>query len=156
MRSSTSRSSCTSARGPARPAGSRPILGVGGLLFQDGRVLLVKRAAPPAKGLWSIPGGKLRVGEALADGVAREVREETGLSVRVGALVEVFERLPTADCDAHFVVLDYLCEMTGGVLRAGDDADEAAWHSMDDLGRLHLTPGAVAVIRKGWRMQVGP
>ena len=136
-------------------AARTPILGVGGLVFDQGQVLLVKRGAHPAKGAWSIPGGKLRLGEAIADGVARELLEETGLIVKVGELVAVYERLPRPGAfsgDAHYVVLDYICEATGGLLRAGDDADEACWFPIRDLGELHLTPGAASVIRKGQRM----
>ena len=139
-------------------AGRRPILGVGGLVFDQGQILLVKRGAHPARGAWSIPGGKLRSGESLVAGVARELLEETGLIVEVGELVAVYERLPRPGAfgdDAHYVVLDYLCEATGGLLRAGDDADEAAWFPIRDLGELHLTPGAASVIRKGYRMVTG-
>ena len=99
----------------------RPILGVGGVLFDGERVLLVKRGAHPAKGYWSIPGGKLVVGETLAEAVEREMLEETGLRVRAGALVEVYERLPRPGAGGvadHYVVLDYLCEATGGLLQA--------------------------------------
>ena len=127
-------------------------------MFERGRVLLVKRGASPSKGLWSIPGGKLRPGETLAEGVAREMLEETGLTVRVGALVDVYERLPRpggSAGDAHYVVLDYLCEATGGLLRAGDDAAEAAWFPVGRLDGMHLTSGAIPVIRKGLRMMAG-
>ena len=136
----------------------RPILGVGGLVFDRDRVLLVKRGSHPAKGYWSIPGGKLRDGETLAEAVGRELFEETGLRVRVGALVDVYERLPRPGAggdDAHFVVLDYLCEATGGLLRAGDDADAVRWFALDRLDGLHLTPGAAEVVRKGHRMKAG-
>ncbi len=125
-------------------------------MFDRGRVLLVKRGAHPAKGYWSIPGGKLRGGETLAEAVERELFEETGLRVQVGALVEVYERLPRPGAggdDAHFVVLDYLCEATGGLLRAGDDADEARWFSVEALEGLHLTAGAAGVVRKGLRVK---
>lgn len=139
-------------------AARRPILGVGGLVFDQGQILLVKRGGHPARGAWSIPGGKLLSGESLADGVARELLEETGLIVEVGELVAVYERLPRPGAfgdDAHYVVLDYLCEATGGLLRAGDDAAEAGWFPIRDLGELHLTPGAAAVIRKGHWMVGG-
>ena len=139
------------------PAGyRRPILGVGGLVFDRDRVLLVKRGAHPAKGYWSIPGGKVRGGETLAEAVERELLEETGLRVRVGPLVEVYERLPRPGAgggEAHFVVLDYLCEAVGGLLRAGDDADAAQWFAADELDGLHLTPGAADVVRKGLRIK---
>lgn len=137
------------------PEGPSPILGVGGLLFAGRHVLLVKRAAAPARGLWSIPGGKLCWGESLARGVEREMLEETGLRVRAGELVAVYERLPgPADAPGagHYVVLDYLCETVGGLLRAGDDAADARWFALGALDDLPLTQGAAAVIRKGHRM----
>ncbi|MDE0125203.1 MAG: NUDIX hydrolase [Bryobacterales bacterium] len=145
-----------SSLGAKQQFGSRPILGVGGLVFDNGRVLLVRRGVAPAKGYWSIPGGKLRMGETLTEGVERELFEETGLHVRVGALVEVYERLPRrVGTGAHYVVLDYLCEVTGGSLRAGDDAEEAQWLPVDGLGGLPLTPGAAEVIQKAHRMAAG-
>lgn len=127
-------------------------------MFDGDRVLLVKRAAYPAKGYWSIPGGKLREGESLAEAVERELLEETGLRVRAGGLVEVYERLPrpgAGGAEAHFVVLDYLCEAVGGLLRAGDDADAVRWCAVDGLEGLLLTPGAADVIRKAFRMKAG-
>ena len=85
--------------------------------------------------------------------------EETGLIVEVGRFVAVYERLPRPGAigdDAHYVVLDYICKATGGLLRAGDDADEARWFPIRDLATLHLTPGAAAVIRKGHGLATGP
>lgn len=138
--------------------GGRPILGVGGVLFDGGRVLLVKRGGYPAKGYWSIPGGKLAVGETLAEAVEREMQEETGLRVRARALVEVYERLPRPGAGGgadHYVVLDYLCEPKGGLLRAGDDAADVGWFAVTELDTLHLTPGAAPVIEKAFRMAGG-
>lgn len=146
------------ARGDTPEERARPILGVGGVLFDGGRVLLVKRGAHPAKGYWSIPGGKLAAGERLAEAVEREMLEETGLRVRALDLIEVYERLPrpgaggTAD---HYVVLDYLCEPRGGLLRAGDDAAAVGWFDVTELDTLHLTPGAAPVIEKAFRMAGG-
>lgn len=133
----------------------RPTLGVGGIVLDGRRVLLVKRGSHPAKGYWSIPGGKLRHGESLSEGVSREMLEETGLRVRVGELVEVYERLPrpgAGGSDAHFVVLDFLCEAVGGLLRAGDDAERVGWFPVDELEAVHLTAGAAPVVRKAFRM----
>lgn len=136
-----------------------PVIGVGGLVFDRGNVLLVKRGSHPAKGYWSIPGGKVAHGESLAEAVEREMLEETGLRVRVGPLVEIYERLPrrgAGGMDGHFVVLDYLCEATGGLLRAGDDAAEAGWFAVSELSELHMTPGALPVVEKGYAMAGGP
>lgn len=127
-------------------------------MFNGGRVLLVQRGSRPAKGLWSIPGGKVRRGETLAEAVRREMLEETGMRVSAGRLVAVYERLPEPECEGserHFVVLDYLCDAVGGRLRAGDDAAKADWFALEDLAHLPLTPGAEEVIRKGLRMASG-
>src|SRR5271157_6089426 len=117
----------------------RPVVGVGGVVIENGRALLVRRGSEPLKGQWSIPGGTLELGETLVQGVVREVLEETGFEVRVLDLIEVFERIfpPDLPTDGpigamarrpryHFVVLDYLCERTGGKLRAGSDVSDVA------------------------------
>src|SRR5436190_23233135 len=97
-----------------------PVVAVGAIVFDArGRVLLVERALPPGAGLWSVPGGKLETDETLAQAVAREVREETGLEVEVGTLACVVERIGE---DHHFVILDYMARVIGGTLAAGDDA----------------------------------
>jgi 8-oxo-dGTP diphosphatase len=105
---------------------SPPRVGVGAAVVDvsegEPRVLVVRRARPPLLGAWSLPGGRLEAGESLADAVAREVFEESGLIVRVGPLVEVVELI---EPPYHYVILDYACERTGGDLRPGDDASEA-------------------------------
>ena len=135
---------------------AKPVLGVGGVAFQDDRVLLVQRGAEPLRGYWSIPGGKVEPGESVVDTVARELREETGLEVQVTDLVEVFERITRADDGAvedHYVILDYLCEVTGGKLQAGDDATDARWFSLDEIDHEKVTRGAPRVIRKALAMR---
>jgi len=114
-------------------------------------VLLVKRGAPPLKDHWSIPGGKVELGEGLRAAVERETLEETGLVVTAGTLVEIFERVRRDSSDVveyHYVLMDYLCEITGGELQAGDDAADARWYSMDEMNDLLMTEGTVEVIRK--------
>src|ERR1051326_4131775 len=116
-----------------------PIVAVGAFVFDpDGRVLLIERARDPGKGLWTVPGGRLEPRETLAQAVAREVREETGLVVEVGALACVVERM--AD-DYHFVILDYLARVIGGTLGAATDAAAARWISEPELATLALTDG---------------
>lgn len=133
----------------------RPIVGVGGVVISDGRVLLVRRAGPPLQGRWSIPGGILEVGETLIEGVRRELAEETGIDVRVRTLVEVFERI---DRDAsgrlqyHFVVMDYLCEAARGTARAGSDVTEVAWAAPGELEKYALTEIASRVILKAFEL----
>jgi 8-oxo-dGTP diphosphatase len=129
----------------------RPIVGVGAVIIAEDRVLLVKRAHEPLKGEWSLPGGAVEVGEMLHDAVVREVREETGLDVQVGPVVEVLDRVHrTADgrVEYHFVVIDYLCTLTGGTLANNSDAADARWVPVDELTPFALTPLAAAVIAK--------
>jgi ADP-ribose pyrophosphatase YjhB (NUDIX family) len=131
----------------------RPILGVGAVVIDGGSVLLVERAHEPLKGEWSLPGGAVDVGETVLDAVHREVREETGLEVAVGPLVEVVNRI-THDAEGrveyHFVILDYACRPTGGTLTPASDAAAAQWATRDDLGRFGLTAIACAVIEKAF------
>ena len=130
---------------------SSPVAGVGGILLDGDRVLLVRRGRPPQQGLWSIPGGAVELGESLAEAVAREVREETGLEVRAVELVEVFERVlrdGEGRVEYHYVLMDYFCEIEGGTLQAGDDAAEARWTPLDRLYELPVTAGTPAVIWK--------
>jgi 8-oxo-dGTP diphosphatase len=123
-----------------------PIVGVAAIVYdRDGRVLLIERGRPPAAGSWSVPGGKLHAGETLAQGVAREVREETGLVVEVGALACAIERIGD---DAHYVILDYVARVIGGTLAAGDDARAVRWASPDDLAALPLTEGLLDVLAR--------
>jgi mutator protein MutT len=130
----------------------RPIVGVGAVIVDAGRVLLVRRGQEPLKGQWSLPGGAVEVGETLAAALAREVREETGLDVRVGPVVEVLDRIHR-DADGrieyHYVLIDYLCWPLGTVApAAATDADDACWIDADDLERFALPREAMHVVRK--------
>jgi len=140
----------------------RPIVGVGGLVIDDGRVLLVRRGTEPLKGEWSIPGGTLELGEALEEGVARELLEECGLEVRVLELIEVFDRIYFDHSGNvagrrekprfHYVIADFLCERTGGVLVAGSDVTEVAFASEEELAKYRLTETATRIVRKAFAM----
>jgi 8-oxo-dGTP diphosphatase len=122
----------------------RPWLGVGAVILDGVRVLLVRRANEPFQNWWSLPGGVVETGELLKDAVRREMREETGLEVEPLHIIEVFESIrPTH----HFVVVDFLCRIVGGTLCAGSDAPVAQWFLIAQLP-AHLTPGAAEVIAK--------
>lgn len=135
-----------------------PIAGVGAAIVRDGpqgepQVLLVRRAQEPLKGQWSLPGGAVELGETLEAAVCREVLEETGLVVETVDVVEAFDRL-SRDSDGriryHYVLIDFLCRVTGGTLSCASDALEARWAG--PAGLDGLTPKTVDVIRKAWRM----
>jgi ADP-ribose pyrophosphatase YjhB (NUDIX family) len=148
-----------------------PVLGVGAVVLDGARVLLVKRANPPMQGEWSLPGGALELGETLHAGCIREVQEETGLRVEVVSLIELLDRIVFADpekpaaldCENripaddkevrvryHYVLADYYCRVNGGHLKADSDAAEAAWVELDRLERGFppIADFTLAVIRK--------
>jgi 8-oxo-dGTP diphosphatase len=129
----------------------RPIVAVGAVILDGARVLLVKRANEPLQGQWSLPGGAVEIGETLDAALAREVREETGLEVDVGSVVEVLDRV-RHDADGrveyHYVIIDYVCRMRGGEAERGSDADDVAWVDVADLERYGVSGKAIAVIRK--------
>jgi 8-oxo-dGTP diphosphatase len=147
----------------------RPIVGVGGVVIENGRALLIRRGTEPLRGQWSIPGGTLELGETLSEGVARELVEETGLEVSVLEMIEVFERInfghgadetwTTAEERRrprfHFVIVDYLCERISGELLAGGDVTDVAWAGEEELEKYGLTPTATRVIRKAFSMARG-
>src|SRR5579863_1865 len=133
-----------------------PLVGVGAVVVEQGRVLLVQRGTEPAKGKWSVPGGLIDVGESLREAVAREVREETGLLVEPLELIELLDRIHR-DGDRvhyHYVIADYLCRVVGGTLLAASDADavrwveRAEWNSHSALG---IEPITARVIEAGWQ-----
>lgn len=142
-------------RADTRQYPQRPIVGVGAVIVEAGKVLLVKRRYEPLAGRWSIPGGTLEIGETLEAGVAREMLEETGLEIEVGPVIEVFDRI-ILDTDRrvryHFVLVDYLCRPIGGDLQAGSDVDDAVLVEPDALDAYDLTEKARAVIARALEM----
>jgi len=133
-----------------------PLVGVGAIVVDEGRVLLVRRGSEPLKGHWTLPGGVLEVGETLVEGVVREAREETGLLVEPIELVELLERIHREERRVryHYVIADYLCRVTSGELRAASDADAVRWVERDEWkshGALVLDPITARVIEKGWQ-----
>lgn len=137
-----------------------PIVGVGAVVVDAGRVLLVQRGREPLKGKWSLPGGMLEVGESLHEGVVREVEEETGLKVEPIELIELLDRIvrdETAGGERirfHYVIADYLCRVIGGALKAASDAEAVRWvesAEWNSHGVLTLDPITVRVIEAGWQ-----
>jgi ADP-ribose pyrophosphatase YjhB (NUDIX family) len=127
----------------------RPVLGVGALIFDEDRILLVERGQPPLAGYWSLPGGGVESGERLEDAIVREVREETGLRVKPDTIATVFERIIPDDqnrCEYHYVLIDFYCNVEGGDLQPGDDSSNAAWFDLSDLANVRLTEGTREVV----------
>ena len=144
----------------------KPIVGVGGVVIEERRALLIRRGSEPLLGQWSIPGGTLELGETLVEGTRRELMEETGLAVRVLDLIEIFERINfgrgadetwTTLAERrrprfHFVIADYLCERISGHPVAGGDVTDVAWAAEGELDKFGLTPTATRVIRKAFSL----
>ncbi len=134
----------------AREYPETPLIGVGAIIIENGRVVLVKRGHPPLAGEWSIPGGVLEVGELLKEAAIREANEETGLSVEPGEILGVFDRLIRAAgrVQYHYVLIDFLCRRVAGELKPGSDAAEVRWFAPDELPSLNLAADTAEVIRK--------
>ena len=131
-----------------------PLLGVGALIFKSDRILMAQRGKQPLMGLWSLPGGLVEAGELLDHAIRREVREETGLEIRPLGVLEIFERIMRDAGGApeyHYVLVDYICQVTGGTLCADDDVSSVEWVRRRDLKDLPITEGTLAVIEKGFR-----
>lgn len=129
-----------------------PCVGVGSVIIDSGRVLLGKRRHPPSAGEWSIPGGRLEVGETVRQAAVREAREETGLLVEPQELLGVFERIvrdPAGKVRYHYVLIDFLCRQVGGAMCAASDAAEVRWFTPAEVETLLLPKDTAEVIRLG-------
>ena len=130
---------------------SVPRVGVGAIVLDGGRVLLVRRGQPPLAGRWSLPGGMLELGETTAEAARREVAEECGLQIRVGELAGILDRV-VRDAEGrvryHWVLVDYVATVESGELCAASDADEAQWVEVDEVERLETTDGLLDMIRR--------
>jgi ADP-ribose pyrophosphatase YjhB (NUDIX family) len=135
-----------------------PLVGVGAVVVDDNRVLLIRRGQPPLLGEWSLPGGVLECGETLREAVAREAREETGLLVEMGEMLGVYERVIRDDVKRvryHYVLIDFLCRAVGGDLKAGSDAADVRWFTREELPALNLAYDANDVVLKGLALRSG-
>lgn len=125
------------------------------MVIRDGRALLIRRGSPPLQGAWSIPGGTLDLGESIPEGIRRELKEETGIDVRVLDLIEVFDRIfrdASGKVQFHFVIVDYLCEFVGGETHADSDVTDTAWVLENELQKYSLTEAATRVIRNAFAL----
>ncbi|MGD0238344.1 MAG: NUDIX hydrolase [Syntrophorhabdales bacterium] len=131
-----------------------PLVGVGGVVIYRDRALLIRRGSEPLKGEWSIPGGMLELGEELAAGVERELKEETGLEVEPLECILVFDRIMREGerVKYHYVIVDYLCRRKRGRLRPASDVVDARWVRRGDLPQYHLTDMATALILQAFEM----
>jgi len=121
---------------------NNPLVGVGAIIIRDGKILLEKRKHDPGKGKWSIPGGLVELGEGIEQTVIREVKEEANLDVEEPEHIDVVDNLQVdakGRIKYHYVIVDFFVKLKGGMLKAGSDADELRWVSLDDVEKYDLT-----------------
>lgn len=135
---------------------SAPLVGTAAAVFNaHGDILLVRRGRPPRAGQWGLPGGLLELGEQLAEGACREVREECGIEIAIGGIAGVFEPITldeTGRIEYHYVVVDFWAAWVSGDAAASDDAAAVAWVSMADLDDYHLPTDSRQVIETAHRL----
>ncbi|MGH2732251.1 MAG: NUDIX hydrolase, partial [Actinomycetota bacterium] len=123
----------------------QPAVGVGAVAVRDRAILLIERGQPPSKGLWSLPGGRVECGETMVEALRREVEEETGLKIEVGAIAGVVERIYPEE-GFHYVIVDYFATVVSGTLRAGGEVTGARWAPLEEMGQLPLVPGLLEAL----------
>jgi 8-oxo-dGTP diphosphatase len=134
-----------------------PFVGVGAIIIENGRVLLIKRGHAPLLGEWSIPGGVLELGELLREAAVREAREETGLTVEAGELLGVYDRVLRDESGRtmhHYVLVDFLCRRIAGNIVAADDAVDVGWFTREEFEKLGLATETAEVIRLGFEKAI--
>jgi ADP-ribose pyrophosphatase YjhB (NUDIX family) len=134
---------------------NQPLIGIGGIVFLEERVLLVKRKNPPGQGIWSIPGGLVKLGESLEGALKRELKEETTLKISVEKIVEVVERIcpdSKGKIKYHYVIIDFLCSLLRGEAKAQSDALALRWQSVKELDKLSISKELEDIIKKAYRL----
>jgi len=134
-----------------------PVVGVGGVVVRDGRVLLIRRGKPPLYGRWVVPGGTVELGETLEEALVREMEEETSLRVEPIEVLTVFDRIERDGERVvyHYVIVDYLCRWLSGEAKAGSDALDVAWATPEQLAGYDLPPKALEVVQDAFRRGAG-
>jgi len=126
-------------------------MAVGAIVVKDGRVLLARRGKEPSYGVWSVPGGAVRLGEGLKAAAAREIREECGLEIELTDVVEVIERLHRdgeGKIQYHYVIVDYLARWMAGELKPSDELLEARWVAPEEFSKYQMTTGTADIIQR--------
>ena len=131
---------------------SHPQLAVSAAIFRDGKILLVRRTRSPAKGVYSLPGGRVEFGEALHTALAREIDEETALRVEIVGLAGWREILPGTGGGGHYLIMSFAARWTGGEPRLNDELDDFKWLAPDALGGLHVTDGLGQILAAAGRL----
>lgn len=131
-----------------------PIVGLGAVVWHQGKVLMIRRGRPPRAGIWSLPGGGQLLGETVEDGIRREIREETGIEIELLGLLEVIDSVQR-DAEGrilyHYTIIDYAARWVSGEVQAGDDAADAGWFAPEDLAGLELWSETLRVIEQSRR-----